>query len=150
MRGFPFLNLLIALLLSGSVLLPLVYRATRVVASPLEPAGPDVETQHGGEISSNIRLHFSHAPLNVHLKNGEVILHEWKSPGVRPPGETVMLPFSDNCTEFTLQAAWPAGTPETVIEITVEPDGKAARFANVWSSGAAADALVTLTWEGMP
>lgn len=150
MRGFPFLNFLIALLLSGTVLLPLVYRATRVEGAQAEKTDPVVEPDKRGVVSSHVRLRFVHAPLSVQLKNGEALLREWKSPAVAPPGETVELPFNDNRMEFTVQAAWPAGTPYTVIEITVEPDGKAARSTNVWSSGATADELVTLAWEGAP
>ena len=148
MRGFPLLNLLIALLLSGAVLLPLVYRATRVAPAPAEVTGqPGESPDKGGAVSSHVRLHCGHAPSSVRLRNGETLLHEWSSPPGSILEETLALPFNDNRTEFTVQATWPAGTPETVIEITVEPDGKAARMANVWASGAAADELVTLTWE---
>ena len=149
MRGFPFLNLLIALLLSGTVLLPLVYRATRMAPPPAEVAGSQGDSpDKGGAVSSHVRLHCGHAPSSVRLKNGEALLHEWISPPGSILEETLELPFNDNRTEFTVHAKWPEGTPETMIEIMVEPDGKAARVVNVWASGAAADELVTLTWEG--
>ncbi len=149
MRGFPLLNLLIALLLSGTVLLPFVYKASRVVPIPAEVAGPPGESlDHEGRVSSHVRLRCGHAPSRVLLKHGETLLHEWGSPAGTILEETLMLPLTDNRTEFTVQATWPAGTPETVIEITIEPEGKAARMVNVWASGPAADELVTLSWEG--
>lgn len=148
MRGFPFLNLLIALLLSGAVLLPLVYRATRA-APALEPMENSVAAEPGGNVSSHVSLRFVHAPVSVRLKNGGAVLHEWTSPaGGHRLEETVAMPFNDNRAEFTVQITWPASTPETTVEIKVEPDGKAARSVNVWSSGGSADELVTLTWEG--
>lgn len=150
MRGFPFLNLVLALLLSGVVLLPLVYRATRSAAMAVEPGRP-AAADPDGRISSHVSLHFVHAPVTVRLKDGAAVLHEWAAPGgARLLEDTVVLPFSDNRTEITVQITWPAGTPETNVEIRVEPDGKASRKDNVWSSGAAADELVTLTWEGTP
>ncbi len=149
MRGFPLLNLLIALLLSGVVLLPLVYRATRLAPAPVEATGQSGELlDKGGQVSSHVRLRFGQPPASVRLKIGEAVLHEWTSPAATILEETLMMPFNDNRTEFTVQATWPAGTAETVIEITVEPDGKTARVVNVWASGAMADELVTLTWEG--
>jgi len=147
MRGFPFLNLLIALLLSGAVMLPLVYRATRKAPAVEHLDSPAAEP--GSTVSSHVSLRFVHAPVSVRLKNGEAVLHEWTSPiGGRLLEETVAMPFHDSRAEFTVQITWPAGTPETMVEIKVEPDGKGARSVNVWSSGAATDELVTLTWEG--
>lgn len=151
MRGFPLLNLLIALLLSGAVLLPLVYRATRIAPLADQAESPAAKENDGGAVSSHISLRFVHAPAGVRLKNGEAVLHEWASPGgARLLEDTVALPFSDNRAEFTVQITWLPGTPETNVEITVEPDGKASRHVNVWSNAGAADELVTLTWEGTP
>ncbi len=148
MRGFPFLNLLIALLLSGAVMLPLVYRATQK-APALAPVEYPAAAAAGGNVSSHVSLRFVHAPVSVRLRNGEVVLHEWTSPaGVRLLEESVAMPFNDSRAEFTAQITWPSGTPDTMVEIKVEPDGKPSRSANVWSSGPAADELVSLTWEG--
>ena len=151
MRGFPLLNLLLALFLSGVVLLPLVYRATRVVpATAVESARPDAPASADG-IASHVSLQFVHAPVSVRLMNGGVVLKEWPDAGGALLLEDAMkLPFNEHRSEFSVEIAWPAGTPKTMAEITLEPDGLAVRQANVWSDGAAADELVILTWEGQP
>lgn len=151
MRGFPLLNLLLALFLSGAVLLPLVFRATRVVpVAAVETARPEAPGAAEG-ISSYVSLRFVHAPVSVRLMNGGDVLKEWADAGgALLLDDTMQLPFNERRSEFTVAVTWPAGTPMTMVEITLEPDGLAARKVNVWSEGAAADELVTLTWEGAP
>ena len=77
------------------------------------------------------------------------MLHEWK---VSNPTllleDSISLPLHDDRAEFTVQIQWPAGTPEPFAELRVEPDGLAARTANIWSSSESADELITLTWKG--
>ncbi len=149
MRGFPLLNLLLALFLSGAVLLPLVYRATRVVpATAVETARTEAPAAADG-IASHVSLQFVHAPVSVRLKNGGVVLKEWPDAGgALLLEDTMKLPINEHRSEFTVEITWPAGTPKTMVEITMEPAGLAAQQANVWSSGDTADELVTLTWEG--
>lgn len=145
MRGFPFLNLLIALVVSGAVLLPLVWRATRVNAAPALTVAEDAVP--AGRVPSHVSLRFVHAPAKVRLTAGDVLLHEWTAPGSALLEESVALPLSDDRTEFNVQIEWPAGTPETNVVLQVEPEGREARKEVVWSSGGAADELITLTWK---
>ena len=146
MRGYPFLNLLIALIVSGAVLLPLVWRATRVNAAPAPAAMEDAAP--AGRVPSHLSLRFVHAPAKVVLTTGDAVLHEWTAPGdTRLLEESVALPLSDDRAEFRVQITWPAGTPETNVVLQVEPDGREVRKEIVWSSGGAADQFITLTWK---
>jgi hypothetical protein len=148
MRGFPFLNLLIALVLSGAVLWPLVWRSTQreAKAKALEPDAPVVKPEPGEP--ARVALRFVHAPSSVKLMADGRALHEWTAPaGELVLEESVTLPLAEERVELTVQITWPAGTPETVAELQVEPDGREKRRANVWSADGAADELIALTWK---
>jgi hypothetical protein len=41
---------------------------------------------------------------------------------------------------------WPEGTPDTVAEVTIEPDGLAAQTVNVWGTGGRAEEIVSVSW----
>jgi hypothetical protein len=147
MRGFPFFNLIICLFLCGGVLLPLVYRATTVPAAAIPTPAPVATATHASRVPAHVSLHFVHAPVGARLKAGDKMLHEWK-PG-KPDTELeedVTLPISEGRSEFTVQIEWPAGTPATVAELRVEPDGLPARTANIWGTGSA-DEVIALTWK---
>src|SRR5436190_21268335 len=123
MRGFPFLNLLIALVLSGAVLLPLVWRSTRVAAPPVPPAeSQSAEVQN--KTSCHISLRFVHAPAKVRLAAGETVLREWPSPnGSLLLEDTISLDLTGNRAEFSLQIEWSAGTTDpTNVVVEVEPE----------------------------
>ncbi|HEX2748481.1 MAG TPA: hypothetical protein VHM91_10815 [Verrucomicrobiales bacterium] len=145
MRGFPFFNLIICLFLSGGVLLPLVYRATQVPASVVVNAPEPVHS--AGSVPAHVSLHFVHAPVSARLKAGETLIHEWK-PG-KPDTELeedVNLPLSGGRSEFSVQIEWPAGTPRSVAELRIEPEGYAARNANIWGEGSAEE-VVAFAWK---
>jgi hypothetical protein len=146
MRGFPFFNLIICLFLSGGVLLPLVYRATQT-RPPVVTAAVPVKVSVAGTVPAHVSLHFVHAPVSARLKNGDRVMDEWKPD--KPDTELeedIHLPVSQGRSEFTVQIEWPAGTPMTVAELRVDPDGLPSRTANIWGSGSA-DEVVVLTWK---
>jgi hypothetical protein len=147
MRGFPFFNLIICLLLCGGVLLPLVYRATQVTAAAAPVPEPVAAAAPGGSVPAHVSLRFVHAPVSARLKAGDKVLHEWKpdQPDTELD-EDVILPLTEGRSEFTVQIAWPAGTPATVAELRVEPDGLPSRTANIWATGSA-DEVIALTWK---
>ena len=149
MRGFPLLNLIAAILVSGAVALPLVYRATRSAEAPAAtPAGTVVSAKPDGT-PGHISLRFVHPPAVVRLKSNGKILREWK---VLTPAllleDSIFVPLHDGRSEFAVEVQWPPKTPDTMVELSVEPDGHAARTANIWSSNGSADEIVTLTWKG--
>ena len=144
MRGFPLLNLILSLLVCGLVILPLV-RRTSVVAAPVS-SGP-VQPSLVRTVSSLISLRFVHKPQMVRLMEGRKVLHEWND---APPGmelsESVPLTLSEGRSEFTVQIAWPADTPDTMAEIKVEPDSMPPWSGNVWSNRATVDEVLNIPW----
>lgn len=149
MRGFPLLNLLIALLLFGAVLWPLVHHATKVTPA-IHDHGPVAQTEKiTAGISSRVSLRLVHAAQSIRLLSENSILHDWRpAAGELLLEDSISMPMNDGRSEFTVQIEWPAGTPDTVAELRVEPDGLPARTANVWSSGGTAEEVMALSWKG--
>lgn len=149
MRGFPLLNLIIALLLSGAVLLPLVNRATRIDAAQVAAAKPSPAADAVAQsVPARVSLRFVHAPAQVTVSADGKVLLSYTGSAELAFEETVPLPLSENRIELTAVITWPPGTPDSVAELTVEPEGLESRTANIWSSNAAADELVSFSWKG--
>ncbi len=148
MRGFPFFNLLICLLLSGAVLLPLVLRATHIA-----PRTATVEKKTPAPSERTIRcvvtVKFVHAPQSLKLSAGDRVVADWTNADEDLRWEESLdLPADGKRLEFSLAVKWPDKTPDTIAEVTVEPEGSESKAKNLWSSGAAADEVISLTWEG--
>ena len=148
MRGFPFLNLVIALLLSGAVLLPLVWRSTgeSAVTGPASETRPEAAAIG---VPSHLSLRFVHAPAKVKVMAGETVIREWGSPDAALQLEdSVTLPLNGERLELGLQIEWPAGTTDpTNVVVEVEPERHEARKEVVWSSGGTVDDIVVLSWK---
>jgi hypothetical protein len=146
MRGFPFFNLILCLLLGTAVLLPVVLRATHTPPRPaLAESGPDLVEN---TVNALVKVRFVHPPLTATLHPSGKPPLEWESRGLLLFEETVKLPFDSQRTEFSLLIRWPEGTPDTLAEVTVEPESLPSRTQNLWSSGGTADEVISFTWEG--
>jgi hypothetical protein len=150
MRGFPLLNLLAALLICGAVILPLVYRATeasRVPRTLLESDQPATAPSATPVINTHVSLRFVHVPEKIVLNCNDQPLLTKESPGALSVEDTIELPVAEGRAELQALITWPDGTPYTVVELKLEPDGLAGRNANVWSTGTTADEIVTFSWR---
>ena len=147
MRGFPLFNLLICLLLSGAMFLPLVLRATHIAPAAAAQAA-SLPAEAVATMPVLVALKFVHPPQSLKLSAGGKVLTEWTNGSSELRWEqNAELPKGPRL-EFSLAVQWPENTPDTVAEVTVEPDGLAAKTQNLWSGGAAADEVMTFTWEG--
>lgn len=150
MRGFPLLNLLAALLICGAVILPLVYRATeasRVSRMVTETDQAAASPSASPAINTHLSLRFVHMPQKIVLSCNDQPLLTREAPGTLTLEETIDLPIAESRAELQALITWPEGTPDTVVELKIEPDGIAGRTANIWSSGATADEIVTFSWR---
>ena len=154
MRGFPLLNLIIALLISGAVLLPLVNRATRITAAntPLNATQPVATAQQEETVTTHVSMRFVHAPARITVTAGgkALISHAAGTDSELAFEDTIPMPVTENRTrtELNVTITWPPGTPDSVAELKIEPEAMEARSANVWGSGAAADEWITFSWKG--
>ena len=100
-------------------------------------------------ISARVSIRLVHAARRIRLSAGGAVIHEW-TPGVDDLllEEPVTLPFSEDRSELPIEIEWPPGTPDSVAELRVEPDGLPARSINVWGSSGGADEVVAFSWNG--
>jgi hypothetical protein len=150
MRGFPLLNLLLCLALGLGCGGPLVWRATRNPTPP--PASNANQTAApSGTITSLVRIRCVHPPLTISLSSQGQTLHSWENPdGGLSFEDSFALPIEDLRTEFTIALRWPDDTPETMAEITIEPDSLATRTINVWASSPSTEEVVSTSWPSTP
>jgi hypothetical protein len=142
MRGFPMLNLFIALLLSGGVVFPLVWRQTHsstpaAAARAPEPKGVELK------VPAHVSLRFVHPPAKVKLTGGGAMLHEWNAPSGLLLEESVLLPLSDNRVAAGLEIEWPAGTPAANnVVVSIEPQGAQSWKDTFFSDAGAVDEII--------
>jgi hypothetical protein len=144
MRGFPLLNFLLCLGLGLGVVAPLVWRATGTGAPVVMAVHKEVAA---GRVEASVRVRCVHGPRMVSLRDGGVVLREWSGGGdEREFEERLAVPMDGGRVEFQVVVEWPEGTPDTVAEVTIEPDGLAAQTVNVWGTGGRAEEIVSVSW----
>jgi hypothetical protein len=147
MRGFPLLNFLLCLALGLGCCGPLVWRATRVAAPPAAAPDNQADSTSTPTLTSSVRIRCVHAPESITLSSAGHPLHAWSNPDHDLAFEdSIDLPIEHLRTEFTIAIRWPDNTPETMAEITIEPDGLAARTLNVWSTTPTTEEVVSTSW----
>jgi len=149
MRGFPLLNLIGILALLGLMAVPLAAISGKQAAP--QAAGLVSQSAKTAVRSTVVTLVLVHPVTSASMwKDGRMIF-EWKAPqqlGTRLEA-TVDLPYFEGTAEFELRLQWPEGTPKSVAEVTLAPEGLDAKTQNVWGDGRAEE-IVTLGWEVAP
>ena len=145
MKGFPLQNLFIMLLALAGLAVPLlrVDQPTPAAAA----AVPEALSAH--PVPVLLRMRFVHLPDKVELTmNGQPI--PLRGAGLEREGETALGTEPDAAMELDFKAAWPPGTPATMVEVRAAPDGKPEQAQNVWTEAGAADELLRFTWRDQP
>jgi hypothetical protein len=70
---------------------------------------------------------------------------------VKPEDQSVdrsmALPIEEGRVEVLVQVKWPEGTPETVCELTLEPDGLEAQTISLWGEELLEE-IYSFHWKG--
>lgn len=145
MKGFPLQNLFIMLLALAGLAVPLVR-----VDRPVPAAGAAVPVALAGRpVPVLLRLRFVHLPDKVELTmNGQLIA--LRGAELEREGETALGTEPGAALEMDFNAAWPPGTPATMVEVRAAPDGKPEQAQNVWAEAGAADELLRFSWRNHP
>ena len=157
MRGFPPIQIFILGLLFGLLAVPLVQLTGNAPPPSHDEAHQDGAEVKGGtehpegehkhvEVPSLIRLRYAHRPLSVSLKSEGKELLTKLDLTVPLIEMKAMIEVSHEGNEFSLEATWPEGTPDTALTLEIEPDGFDMRTETRWSSAAALSEILTLTW----
>lgn len=138
MRGFPLINLLIVAALLSLMAVPLLVLA-REGAPPSAAPSPEASLSRS---AAKLRVRLVHAPEAAEVLQHGKLLHAWKFPqdGLQFECE-VKMDAVEKMLEFELVLHYPAGTPETVAEVTVTPEEFVEKSANVWGRGETRETL---------
>ena len=143
MRGSPPVQL--ALLLLGFIVVgvPLVELTHgRTESTAAESTSP-------GETKRPVffRIRCVTPPLKFSIKaGGEDLISSSAAPSPIMEGRKE-LAFSEERLELLISAEWPAGSPESVLTIEMEPDGWEGRSRFVWSLNNKVEDTVSFTWK---
>ncbi len=151
MRGFPLLNLIGILALLALMAVPLV-AISRRQAAPAPVVAPPPETVEGMKARSTVvTLVLVHPASAAALWKDGRMLWQWADPlrmGTRLE-TTLDLPYFEGTVEFELRLQWPQGTPRSVVEVTLSPEGLDAKTQNAWGDGGVEE-LVSQQWKEAP
>lgn len=138
MRGAPWLEC-VAVVGAFALLAVPVRKLVRdgETAAPTHVHAHAPHGHHGGEaVATWATLHFAHPPSHVHLHQGDTDLWHFDPSGGGTLFDTEFpVRMSRGFAEIVAHVAWPKGTPESVVELVLEPDGRPRRTASAWGRG---------------
>lgn len=81
--------------------------------------------------------------LRIVCEGDEVLVKEGAFKQVE---ESLTLPISITGIELLVEASWPAGTPETMVEVLLEPDQRDVRRNSIWGEEQVED-ILSFQWH---
>lgn len=146
MRGFPLLNLLAVV----AVLLLMLWPLLRLERPPA-----DVPALSGAPAAANpatvrvfLGLRFAEAPQSVRVRLGEELV-ALRGSGLDRQAITHLIP-DDRSLELEVEAVWPPGTGDSVIEVRAAPDGMPEQLQNIWGEDGSASDIIRFSWRVTP
>jgi hypothetical protein len=143
MRGFPLVNFLLALAAMIALAAPLLsLSGDRTKAAAAEPV-----VVAPGTVATKVMVNLAHPVTEASVWVNAKQVYAWalSQPNTNLEA-TLPLPLVESNMEFEIRLAWVAGSPKSVAEIKVEPDGLASQSQNVWGTGHAQEVL-TYAWK---
>lgn len=144
MIGFPLRQLAVTAALFLGLLIPLAALSRRQPPAPVL-AIDHVHDVERTQITAWATLHFAHPPLHVHLHQGDREIWHLDPTDEKEFESEIVLGVGNGFAEIVAHVVWPAGTPESVIELTLEPDGMEARTISDWGHGKL-DTVLMFEW----
>jgi hypothetical protein len=143
MRGSIIKEVLLVFLFFGALLVPMTHLTrTPEVLLPVE----ELTAAEVLLLPTWITIRFAHQPASVELLAGQYSLWSMKPVDALKSEREVGLYIPESLIELNVRVVWPDGTPQTVCELTLEPDGLAAQSLSVWGEGAL-DEILTFSWK---
>lgn len=144
MRGFPLINLLFVLVLLAGMAAPLIVLSVEADGQPAV-VNTSVKADVNKPVSIHIRL--VHPALEAGIYREDKLVHAWKLPDDgQELNASVELPYVAKSMEIEVRLKWPDGTPETVAEVTLEPENLPGKSQNIWGSGETSEVL-NFSWN---
>lgn len=143
MKGSPLKEFLLVLLFFGLLSIPLVLLTSRAKPTriPTAPSGVSQEA-----ISTWMTIRFAHRPESIEIlsgKNKVLMLTEFESNTFE---QEVSLAIREDQLELRITVKWPEGTPESICEMALAPDGLEEQSAHAWGSETL-DEIFSFSWR---
>lgn len=136
MRTWPLTEAVVVAVLALLLLVPLLRVTGRDIpneAQTNEPASPNAA------VPCWITVRSPHPLTSLQLAHeGTVLLKEANNTSFETSAD---LSIATTGIELAITATWAPGTPESVIEVTIEPDARDARISTVWGEETIDDIL---------
>lgn len=147
MGGFPLVNGFVIAGLLCAALLPLTALTGRETQTVLPPAIHDAASEASIRPGRGI-VKFAHRPESIVLRHLDVVLWSQHECDTNEIEFEVGLPSFDPADgiDLLLEVQWPEGSPESVAQLTLEPDSLEGRSATVWGEGSLTE-IVTFVWS---
>ena len=147
MRGNPIFNLVLVLVCLGTFAATIASLTNTAPATIHDPAPHN--TQKTTACAATLK--FAHPPLSTSIHHlGEPV---WEAPtGSATTFEIELELPADLAThgiDLQLTATWPPGTPETIAQLSLEPDSLETTTTSSWAAGEL-DEILTFTWPQQP
>jgi hypothetical protein len=109
-------------------------------ATPPDSSGTDVVLVHAS-------VRFAHGPERCVIRHEGVVLWEMDPATALRASRPLPLPLPGTAPsmELLVDVVWPEGTPDTVVELTLEPDGLEGVTRTAWGRGTFSGPL-SFTW----
>ncbi len=142
MRGFPLINGALILLALGLALAPL-WQLTN--AQTETPTTTSEVTEHT-KVPTEVSVRYAHAPTKLTISHlGQDLWSATTANGINE-GIELELPLPKEGIDLHVTATWPAGTPSTALEITLEPEALPEQSHVLWGDGSVDD-ILTFQWH---
>jgi len=142
MRGFPPIQIFLLCFAFIGLAVPLSYlTGNSAQAKPVLAA----VVKQGNSTSAWLRLRYAHAPSKLSVKVGDKELIS--SIEASPVEMKAALDSVIDGVDVFVTAAWPEGTPDTVLTLEIAPDGLESRSETRWSAGGSLDEVFTFVWK---
>jgi hypothetical protein len=147
MRGYPPLQLIIAALGLALVAIPLAHLTSGAARPPSSISSTARSADAPSRYPAIIHVRFAHAPLRLRVLQGDRILLAAESPTESPVETEAPVQIASDAPDFSIEADWPPGTPETAVTLEIEPDGHETRADTAWSVDGQINRLFHLEWK---
>ncbi len=145
MRGSPLFHVILVVLGLLGLAVPLSWLTRARTPEAVAPTAGEKLEPSLALTPARVVMKFAHAPATVRLAQGgrELVKEEALAGRTRVKAQTDVELAGG---EFKLDVTWPAGTPESAVTLTVEPDGHEAATATVWGAETLGE-IIKLEWR---
>ncbi len=147
MRGWPSIELAALACALALVVLPL--HAFTFGRRPAPPGGHSlpahVHPDDGAFRVIHASLRFAHPPQRFEVSVADQTVWSGRPGGMTRVAGRFEASLPDGFLDLRLEVEWPENTPESAVELTLEPDEMETRSRTVWGTGRL-DANPTYSW----